>query len=292
MARGRITHFESLRSDWYSNNSVLPGLFRKAIKSEESILFIGFPRQWLPIFEYFGIKWSQTVDPPEYIPFFSDLSENELLRIIHTARKNHSLRSLVESTSIFDSILSDFLYIIDNTLDIENPIEKEELAVFEQGPSRPLKLNGWQSYGRNLVHQLEVAVNTVEPRSTKAVILPCSLRRPYHRSRTHKRIYSILKDRGYNLSKLHKIVVTSLGILPEEVWGMPQVLYYDAGVPDIYRILRLARGFFKRCAFTTVIDCLSFEPFSDIIRIIQKEGLIGKIVTIKIPGKRPFYVRP
>lgn len=288
----KTIRFDSLRGDWYSNNSVLPGLFRKALKSEESIVFEGFPRQWLPIFEYFGAEWSQTVEPPEYIPFFSDLSENQLLRIINTARNNRSLRILVESVSIYDSIVSDFIYIIDNTLEVENPVEKKELEASELGPKKPLKLNGWQSYGRNSIRQLEASVNMVAPKSTEAVALPCALKRPYHLSKTHKRIYSILKKQGYNLGKMHKVVITSLGILPEEVWGMPQVLCYDAGVPDVYRILRLARGFFKRCAFTAVIDCLHFEPFSDVLRIVQREGLIGKIETVKIPGRRPFYIRP
>jgi hypothetical protein len=262
------------------------------LESKESTIFRGFPRQWLPIFEYFGLDWSQTIEPLEYIPFFSDLSESQLLRIINAARNNLSLRPLVESTTIYDSVLSDFLYIVDNTLKIENPIETKELELSEIGPRRPLKLNGWQSYGRNSVRQLETVVDSVEPSSPEAVALPCALKRPYHRSRTHKRIYDIIKERGYDLSKLHKIVITSLGVLPEEVWDMPQVLCYDAGVPDVYRILRLARRFFKRCAFTTVIDCLNFEPFSDVLRIVQKEGFIEKIKVVKIRGRRPFYVRP
>jgi len=291
VASKRTVRFNSIRGDWYSNNSVLPSLFRKVIEQKESIVFVGFPRQWLPFFEYFGIEWSKTVKPFEYIPLFSDLTESQVLKIIKTARKNSSLRILVECTSILDSILSDFLYIIDNTLKVENPIEKNELDNSEIGPKRPLKLNGWQSYGRNSILKLEKAVNMVEPSSTKAVVLPCALKRPYYKSKTHKRIYSILEEQGYNLRSLHKIVITSIGILPEEVWEMPQVLYYDAGVPDVYRILRLARSFFKRCKFTTIIDCLNFEPFSDVLRIIRRERLVAEIKKVKISRKSPFYIR-
>jgi len=288
----KTIRFDAIRSDWYSNNSVLPPLFRKAIKSSNDFIFEGFPRQWIPIFEYFGIPWKSSLPPKEYIPFFSELSEKQLLSIIENARKNCTLRNLVESTSMLDPVLSDFLYIIDNTLDVEIPGEKNELNPPQEGIKRPIKLNGWQSYGRKSIKDLETEIKKITPRSNIAVALPCALRRPYNLSKTHRRIYKKLEDIGYNIKILHKIVVTALGIIPEELWSLPQVLYYDAGVPDIYRILRLARDFFKRCQYSLVIDCLTFEPYSDVLRIVQREGLIKELKKVKISKKRHFYIRP
>jgi len=155
-----------------------------------------------------------------------------------------------------------------------------------------LMLNGWQAYGRPSLRALEAAVMKVEPRSQIAVALPCSLHRPYERSKTHMKIYRILEDHGYSLEMLHRVVITSLGVLPEEVWEYPQVLAYDAGVPDIYRILRLVRSYFGRVKYGFLLDCLQFEPYSDVLRIAHREGIIREIRKIKITGEKRFYLRP
>jgi hypothetical protein len=171
--------------------------------------------------------------------------------------------------------------------------EMSELEMHLKGSKkRPLILNGWQSYGRPSLRLLEKEVSKVMPKSKIAATLPCSLARPYDRSRTHRKIYSMLKEHGYSIDGLHRIVITSLGVLPEEVWSMPQVLAYNAGVPDIYRVLRLVRKFFGRADYGLVIDCLQFEPYSDVLRIAKREGIIREILKLKIPGRKQFYIRP
>lgn len=287
--------FHSLRGDWYAGNQVLPRMARQAVEGKRHISFENFPRHWLPVFHLLGLSWSGSIDPLEHVPVFSDLSEEDVLCIICECKIRGTLRAFVESVSICDPILSDFLYIFDHTLSPESSYFRSEveeiLDVSAEGRKRPLLLNGWQSYGRPAVRAIEHAIDNVSTDRSVAVALPCSLKRPYDRSRTHKKIYSILAELNYQIDQLHRVVITSLGVLPEEVWSLSQVMAYDAGVPDIYRNLRLARRYFGRLRYETVLDCLQFEPYSDVLRIVHLEGKIGDLVRIPVPRKRHFYIR-
>lgn len=288
--------FVTLRADWYNGNSIMPRLVRSCLTGKRNICFCGFPRQWLPVFEWYGLKWKQSSQPKEYIPIFSDLEEQAIVEIIAQARLRGGLRILVESVSMSDSVISDFLYIIDNTIPLPNNLLQIDMAEIhnqnEYKRRRRLMLNGWQSYGRPSIRMLDEKVAGIRSDLHFALVLPCALRRPYDKSRTHKKIFNELKARGYDLSIYHKIVVTSLGILPEEVWSEPEVLTYDAGVPDIYRILRLARGFFSKQKYECVLSCLQFEPYSDVLRIMYREGIINRLEQVKIGRPRHFYIRP
>ena|SRR5438128_12215448 len=282
--------FSSIRNDWYFGNSVVPRAILRCIRGERRLVFAGFPRQWIPMLEWFGIPWQNTVLPTHYVPIISDLGEDEVVKIVKTARKERSLRTLVETVSHLDPILSDCLYIVDNSLPL-SPSQIAKDAEYERSPSKRLLLNGWQSYGRVGVRSIELELERAEPKHSQRVVLPCSLRRPYDKSRTHRKIYLAIEKYGLRLNQLDKIVITSLGVLPEQLWALPQVLAYDAGVPDVYRVLRLARKWFGRAGYEVVFDCLQFEPYRDVLRIIQSEGSICQLERIKIPAQRHFYMK-
>jgi hypothetical protein len=289
-----VLEYGSLRRDWYNSNQTLPRLIRQIAEGRRRCVFIGFPRQWIPVFEWFGVPWEKSTSPANYIPFFSDFSENRLVKIVHRSRREGTLRILVESASMYDAVVSDLLYIVDNTVRTESASMQNDLLEATNrcaAKRRPLLLNGWQSYGRPSLRLLESWALAVKPQSSIAVALPCALARPYDRSQTHKKIYRILEDQGHPLKTLHRVVITSLGILPEEVWSMPQVIAYNAGVPDIYRILRLGRAFFGMAKYSLVIDCLQFEPYSDVLNILRMEGVIRKLERIRVQGKRQFFLR-
>jgi predicted RNA-binding protein len=110
-----------------------------------------------------------------------------------------------------------------------------------------------------------------------AVLLPCARKRPYAESKTHKRIWSKLNRLQITDDHVDKIVVSSIGIVPEPLWNHPVVLSYDSGVPDIYRVLRLMRAFFKKARYERVVDCLEFRPYSDCLQIVAREGYVGTI---------------
>lgn len=285
--------FKSLRSDWYASNQSLPRYVRQTITGNRRYEFLNFPRQWLPIFEWFEIPWRGSIAPINYLPIYSELAEEEILLIINRAISEGLLRTLVESTSHLDPIISDFLYILDNSLDIIDKLLEKELNEFgaKKSNRKTIILNGWQSYGRQSVRVIEKYIKSISTNRKICATLPCSLVRPYNKSQTHKRIYRILEDEGYNIDELHKVVITSLGVLPEEIWKLPQVLRYDAGVPDIYRTLRIVRSYFRHVDYDYVLDCLQFSPYSDTLKIAHNEGIIREIIKIPVPKKRHFIIR-
>jgi predicted RNA-binding protein len=288
----REFEFNSLRRDWYLSNQTLPRLVEQAVNGIRQLIFVGFPRQWVPIFEWYGLRWRQSIEPQHYLPFFSDLSEPQLLKIVDRAKREGVLRSLIESTAMLDPIISDFLYIVDNSVKANSPAMQNELATASSKDikRKTLMLNGWQSYGRPSIRLLENAVAQIIPDAKIAAALPCSYTRPYDRSHTHKQIYRILTEEGYDLDKVHLVVITSLGVLPQEVWTLPQVIKYDSGVPDIYRVLRLVRSFFSKANYDCVLDCLQYMPYSDVLTIAHREGAIKQIRKIPVPKKRHFVI--
>lgn len=290
-----VLRFQSLRSDWYVGNGVLPRLFCACLSSKRRIFFVGFPRQWIPVFEWYRMEWKQSIPPGSYMPFFSDLEEKDIVGITREAQAKKCLRVLVESASVYDPVVSDFLYIVDNRVPASPDLLRADLSEFNGGISNGggrLLLNGWQAYGRPSVRSLERQALGVISHLPYAVALPCARKRPYGNSRTHRKIYDYIKSHGYDLRQHHKIVITSIGVLPEELWESPQVLSYDAGVPDIYRTLRLVRSFFSRQNYEYVLDCLQFEPYSDVLRIAEREGVIREVRRLKTGRSRHFFLRP
>lgn len=286
-----ILSFKSIRNDWYIGNSTLPRAILKCIAGGKEIVFTDFYRQWIPVFEWYGMKWKGSIPPKHYMPIFSEMKQEEVCELTDRAKQHNTLRALVEATSMLDPVVSDLLYIVDNSIPLNNQHLTKDADFVISGKSKKLLLNGWQSYGRPSVRVLEQQVMSINPPHQIAVILPCSLKRPYGESRTHQRIYQQLCDKGYDLNKIHKVVITSLGILPEEVWNFPQVLAYDAGVPDIYRLLRLAREWFGKVRYKSVIDCLQFQPYRDILKILQGENLIKNLQRISIAGQSHFFIK-
>src|SRR5271157_4641731 len=236
--------FGSLRSDWYSGNQLVPRLIRKVISGQESKRFTGFPRQWIPIFVYFGVEWECCCDPATYIPIISEISDQELVAYCDRAQRTGTLRDLVESVVTLDPVLADFLYILDNTSDFRAKSE---------APGAIVKLTSWQSYGRPEIKELVAAAELIRSHKSIAVVLPCARHRPYGASRTHNRLWQELAYLDLERHLVHEIVITSIGVIPQELWEHPAVLRYDAGVPDIYRLLRLSRAYFAHNPYQPVV---------------------------------------
>ena len=238
--------------------------------------------------EYYGIPWHSCSPPADYMPIISEVSDDQLAHYSRAAKANGTLRTLVESITALDPLLADFLYIVDHSGDVSGfPIARAT-----SNGSKLIRLSSWQSYGRPDVLRFELAVDEICKTKSVAVVLPCSRKRPYGASRTHKKIWQALRKLGYEPGAVDQLVVTSLGVVPEPLWEHPVVVGYDAGVPDIYRVLRLARRFFGRNLYAHVIDCLQFAPYSDIFRILQREGILKRLSRGPVSRSRQFYLKP
>jgi predicted RNA-binding protein len=257
--------FSDLRDDWYRGADLMARMLGRASNGED-ICFLGFPRQWIPLFEYFRVSWKGHIDPTESLPVISDLDFKSIKALTKAAANRSQLRTLVESWAALDPLLSDVLYRLDRRIDAANH------------GSEPLRFTGWQSYGRRDLIQLSKKIEQeAVAKSRIAVLLPCARARPYNRSKTHQRIWRALREEDIEPSNVDQIVVSSIGVVPHKYWDNPLVLSYDSGVPDIYRILRLSRAYFAKARYRCVIDCLQFPPYSDCIAIIGREGLFHEI---------------
>jgi hypothetical protein len=277
----RQIDFNALRDDWFKSNQLVPRLVRKVLKARADYCFVSFPRHWIPVFEHFGLAWRQSSPPPEHVPVFSDITEEQTAKLCDLARRAGTSRTFLESVAVLDPIIADFLYIIDNTA-------TEEIAAISDLADETIRLTNWQSYGRPDISALICAIDREISVKPTALILPCARKRPYDRSRTHGRVMRRLSELGIDVNNSHRVVITSLGIIPEEFWTHPTVLKYNAGVPDIYRTLRLARRFFRRNCYAKVVDCLEFPPYSDVLRILLNEGAIPQLDRVELRRSRQF----
>jgi hypothetical protein len=255
--------FSELRGDWYRGADLMARLIDQSRKGTPEL--IGFPAQWIPLFEHFDANWSDPIAPLDYVPLISDLPIDDLYQITSSARRQGRLRVFVESVASLDPLVADVLHKLDRRVNVAvPPIESS------------IEFTGWQSYGRPEILDFDrrVLCHSVASVPT-AALLPCARRRPYRESKTHKRLTNARRE--MDSEPADEIVISSLGVIPSSFWNDPVVIAYNSGVPDIYRVLRIMRAFFSRVLYDTVIDCLEFEPYRDCVRIIQREGLINSI---------------
>ena len=260
-----VVRYDSLRDDWVKGADLVVRLLSRS--AQDGTILLGFPRQWIPLFMHFATNWRSTTAPRTFISIASDLTEEQLVDICSRARQEGALRTLVEAFASLDPLVADVLYKLDR-----------RIAGAGAEAVRYLPLTGWQSYGRPEILALNRRVaESAHASAPVAVLLPCARKRPYAQSKTHRRIWTALEGKGVVPSTVDRIVVSSIGIVPEAFWDDPVVAAYDSGVPDIYRILRLMRIFFRKARYTTVIDCLEFKPYSDCLGIVARDGLIGTV---------------
>jgi hypothetical protein len=68
-----IVKFNELRDDWYRGADLMVRLIARAVNGAP-IVFVGFPKQWGPVFAAFGVASRELSTPQKYVPLASDLS--------------------------------------------------------------------------------------------------------------------------------------------------------------------------------------------------------------------------
>lgn len=268
--------FDSIRSDWYAANTVLPRLVVRALETKTPLRFVGFPAQWIPVLAHYGFEYLEPRPPISYVPFFSDLDFETIGRLANAAKRAGASRSLLESVVALDPIIADFVYIVDHKL-----AERDQVDPAVDGTNL---LNTWHSFSRPEIVQLQARMSGHIARADAFLLLPCARHRPYESSRTHQRLRSDLSKIEDLPKHLESVVVTALGVVPAAYWHHPLVMSYDAGAVDLWRVFQLLRSFFTINKAALIIDCLSFKPYSEMLQLLHEIG------TIPAP-RRPVRVR-
>jgi len=100
------------------------------------------------------------------------------------------------------------------------------------GRSRELKITTAESLHRPDIERFRRHVRgeyRKPPSADILLLLPCSARKPYSRSKTHRMIHEAIRRPG--LYRVHEVIVTSpMGLVPRELEMFPPVPFYDISV--------------------------------------------------------------
>lgn len=102
-----------------------------------------------------------------------------------------------------------------------------------------------------------------EPPDWKDILLivPCSAKKPYSRSRTHQRIYSALSGIRRWRDRVHPVVLTSpLGVVPVELEELYPAAHYDIPVTgewypeELERSRRMLKGIVEKGSYSRILN--------------------------------------
>ena len=109
---------------------------------------------------------------------------------------------------------------------------------------------------RNWIHRIEHEYMPSEIQRETLVLLPCSARKPYSRSQSHRFFRSAIRDR-----RVHQVIVTSpLGLVPRELEEQWPAAHYDIPVTgdwdddELATIRRVTQALVDRVGYKTIIN--------------------------------------
>ncbi|WP_337860232.1 DUF5591 domain-containing protein [Ferroplasma sp.] len=207
---------------------------------------------------------------------YDPLEENvqfaeSILESIFTSIKNNTLREVVEKIAISGKAL-EILRIADT----------EYYNDFSQVfPSRTpyIQANSMESLNRpDIVYYRHKIENYKKPEHRNiALFLPCSAKKPYSESKTHKKILSaIWQYRKY----LHELIITSpVGLVPRELESGYPARFYDIPVTGTWyedekmMMKKLVSEYMKNNSYTDVILYIP-EDLDFIKEVLPKDSKI------------------
>ncbi|MFX1571066.1 MAG: DUF5591 domain-containing protein [Promethearchaeota archaeon] len=141
---------------------------------------------------------------------------------------NEDFRAFVEKSSLDDTTLISMLKILDKeyfeVIKYETPINQKSKEVKSLGPlsyNRP----DFKQFRERLVQNFEP-----EPWTTLIILLPCSAKKPYSESRSHKKFYSVLRKFSEFPTFQELILTSPLGCIPIQLENVYPVNSYDISV--------------------------------------------------------------
>ncbi len=232
---------------------------------EDAILYMSFPLSpvELPLFIYIGVDL--------FDPFWSKIPEKngeKMRKMAEKAREwidSGKLRRKIEIYVRTSQRASSLLKISEKEgyayLEMGYPVaraEKELMTVFEEALERP----DVKRYYQRILSRYS------PPKGRKVLlILPCSAKKPYTYSKTHRIVRNALSGiKGYDL--VQELIVTSpLGAVPRELEEVYPVKNYDVPVTgywseeEIERTLQAVRSLIRKGSYETVLAYVPEEYY-------------------------------
>ena len=156
------------------------------------------------------------------------ITANNYMKKIKQYLNYEDFRVFVEKSSFDDINLISTLKILDkiyfDIIQYETPIIQKNKKIRCLGPS---------SYNRpDFRHFRERAIKHFkpEPWTTLIILLPCSAKKPYSKSKSHKLFYSVIRKFSEFPNFQEFILTSPLGVIPRQLENMYPVNSYDISV--------------------------------------------------------------
>ncbi|MDX1797450.1 MAG: DUF5591 domain-containing protein, partial [Candidatus Lokiarchaeia archaeon] len=156
------------------------------------------------------------------------ITSNIYMNKIKQYLKFEDFRAFVEKSSLDDTNLISMLKIMDkefyNVTKYETPIQQKSKIIRCLGPS---------SYYRpdfQLFRERTIKTFEPEPWTNLIILLPCSAKKPYSESKSHKKFYRIIR-KFPEFPNFQELILTSpLGCIPRQLENIYPVNSYDISV--------------------------------------------------------------
>lgn len=204
-----------------------------------------------------------------------EIMKNELIRTIR-AIENRELRELVESKSHFNPKYASIIRILD--MEYYNYQEKRFPLTGNKLIASPYSL-----YRVDIRRFRERVIERYEkPESTKILLLlPCSAKKPYSTSKSHKIFNSIIAN-SPNRYVIHEVIITSpIGIVPRELECIYPAAHYDISVTgywdkeEIYMVNECLKRYLDKNKYDAIINHLPIPLDIDAIETCKEYPTSG-----------------
>jgi len=210
------------------------------------------------------------------------ITANNHMNKIKQYLKFEDFRTFVEKSSFDDTNLISMLKVLDkeyfDIIKYETPIKQKSKIIRCLGPSSYYRPD-FQQFREKVVNNFEP-----EPWTRLIILLPCSAKKPYSESKSHKRFYSIIR-KFPEFPTFQEIILTSpLGCIPRQLENIYPVNSYDISVTGEWDSEEI-----KIASEMLVKIIKKYEPNIPIICHLKNEYYeIIKKATLKIPHKFIF----
>jgi len=146
--------------------------------------------------------------------------------------KTEDYRNFVEKSSMNDITLLSMLKVLDHQyfeeIRFETPIMQDVKPIESIGPSSYSRPD-FQEYREEIIKNFEP-----EPWTKLIILFPCSAKKPYSESKSHKRFHDIM-HKFKEFPDFQEFIITSpLGVIPRQLEDIYPVNSYDISVTGIW----------------------------------------------------------
>lgn len=221
-------------------------IFRELATYEGQWVARDVPGSWLPLFTMLNIVVERVAFKFEH---------DQLVAAAWNAANNGTQldRTALEALCAFRPETIDALWKLDRQWTLHE--DRIHFTRKEEHFKREFIVTGNGSFDRPEVVAYEKALAAYTPTKKRVIMVPCAADKPYP-SHLHAKVIELLEELGVRDQWYIANATGVLGIVPEDLW--PVMPYYDSGIPNQYRLMRIAKDYFSRTEHEAIVTYMDF----------------------------------